>query len=657
MLTQRLGSRTQKDPAFVDALIAEITAHPGCCDEVWLATNYGFPSMDVHRQTAETLREVAEKFRKIGIRVSLQLSNSIGHGQYMQSQDCSGLVYDGSPVEHMVGSDGTSADYCFCWNGPNFRRYVMEELRAYVTAIQPHTLWVDDDLRATNHDPVRHGCFCPDCVAAFNQKYGSSFTREELVNAINSPEDDTWRLRHIGFLRESLYDFTYEMGTVIHECAPDCAMGYQYCANGGYTGFGYDFIFDAMRKSTGKDPASRPGGGSYNDHNPNTFIDKAELLGYQNYMLPDYVHDRRPEIESLPDIVYGKSIGGTCFETSYYLASGNNAMSHAILMNDYEPMSWHGQMLGAFAKHRPYWKKLCEYNNRSRAAGLKPALTHEGFRTQWRNPFEYSVESFYFGLPFRYFNIPVAMTREDCDVYLLNVENARRMTESEVRDLLGRPVITDGASVQALIDRGFDVGAKVQHVSTRILSETFTDHAVNRGFAGHRWGGTWGHNSDWEILGDHLEVLGTYVPTNGTVLDREYAASAAFVTPYGAKWAVIYNMWERGISSEKRDQYRNAMEYISGTKFAAELVTPIQAILHPRVDADGKLVCVSVTNVSVGDSGELDVILRNPAGTKFIYMGQYSDEVVLDAEDLGNGEYRVKIPDIHGWSVGTIFVE
>ena len=157
MLTQRLGSRTQKDPAFIDALIAEITAHPGCCDEVWLATNYGFPSMEVHRQTAETLREVAEKFRKIGIRVSLQLSNSIGHGQYMQSQDCTGLIYDGSPVEHMVGPDGTVAEYCFCWNGKHFREYVMEELRAYVTAIQPHTLWVDDDLRATNHAPVSHG--------------------------------------------------------------------------------------------------------------------------------------------------------------------------------------------------------------------------------------------------------------------------------------------------------------------------------------------------------------------------------------------------------------------------------------------------------------------------------------------------------------------
>ena len=657
MLTQRLGSRTQKDPAFIDSLIAEITAHPGCCDEVWLATNYGFPSMEVHRQTAETLREVAEKFRKIGIRVSLQLSNSIGHGQYMQSQDCSGLIYDGSPVEHMVGPDGTVAEYCFCWNGKHFREYVMEELRAYVTAIQPHTLWADDDLRATNHAPVSHGCFCPDCIAAFNKKYGSSFTREELVAAINSAEDVTWRLRHIEFLRESLYDFTYEMGTVIHECAPDCAMGYQYCANGGYTGFAYDFIFDAMRKSTGKDPASRPGGGAYDDHDPVEFIDKAELIGYQNYMLPDYVRDRRPEIESLPDIVYGKSIGGTCFETSYYLASGNNAMSYAILMNDYEPMSWHGQMLGAFAKHRPYWEKLCDLNNRTHASGLKPALTHEGYRANVGGYFEYSSESFRCGLPLRYFNIPVAMTRADCDVYLLNAENARRMSEAEVIDLLHKPVITDGAAMQVLRNRGFDIGADAQPISTRILSERYTDHPVNRGIAGHNWGGTWGHNDDWEILGDDLEVFGEYFTTNGSVLEGKHAATAAFTTPYGAKWAAIFNLWVRSISSEKRDQYRMIMEYISGKKFAAELVTPIQAIVHPRVDENVKTAAVTITNVSVGDSGELEVIIRNPAGTKFVFMGQYAAETELNAEKIADGEYKVIIPDIHGWSVATVFAE
>ena len=121
MLTQRLGSNTQKDPAYIDEFIRAVTAHPGCCDEVWLATDYGFPKLDTHRKAAEILAQQAEKLRAAGLRVSLQLSNSIGHGEYMSAQDCTGLVYDGSPVEHMVGHDGTVAGYAFCWNGKHFR--------------------------------------------------------------------------------------------------------------------------------------------------------------------------------------------------------------------------------------------------------------------------------------------------------------------------------------------------------------------------------------------------------------------------------------------------------------------------------------------------------------------------------------------------------
>lgn len=192
MLTQRLGSETQKDPAFLAELIAAIQAHPGSCDEVWLATDYGFPSMETHRASAEALGKIAEKFRAIGVRVSLQLSNSLGHGQYMSARDCSGLVYEGSPAENMVGHRGERADYCFCWRGAHVREYVRQELSLYAAAVQPDTVWIDDDLRATNHFPVEYGCFCETCLAQFCARYGVEISREALVRAINRGEA-VWR--------------------------------------------------------------------------------------------------------------------------------------------------------------------------------------------------------------------------------------------------------------------------------------------------------------------------------------------------------------------------------------------------------------------------------------------------------------------------------
>ena len=113
MLTQRLGSSTQLDDAFIEDFIRIVKDNPGSCDEVWLATSYGFPPLSVHREMAQKLSVTADKLREAGLRVSLQISNTIGHGQYMAARDCSGLVYDGSPVRNIVGHDGTVSRYAF----------------------------------------------------------------------------------------------------------------------------------------------------------------------------------------------------------------------------------------------------------------------------------------------------------------------------------------------------------------------------------------------------------------------------------------------------------------------------------------------------------------------------------------------------------------
>ena len=164
LLSNRLGSSTQKNDEFIVSMLEEIKKHPGSIDEVWFATDYGFPPLSVHKAAAEKLAETATIIREAGIRVSLQLSNSLGHGEYMAAQNNAGLVYDGSPVENVVGPDGTKAKYCFCWRGIHLIDYVKQELALYSSALHPDVVWVDDDLRPNNHSPVNLGCFCDDCI-------------------------------------------------------------------------------------------------------------------------------------------------------------------------------------------------------------------------------------------------------------------------------------------------------------------------------------------------------------------------------------------------------------------------------------------------------------------------------------------------------------
>ena len=654
MLTQRLGSASQKNPAFIDGLIKEITAHKGCCDEVWFATDYGFPPLEKHRESARLIEKSAEKFRAAGIRVSLQLSNSIGHGQYMRSQNCTGLVYDGSPVRNMVDANGTEAGYCFCWNDSVFRDYTFSALIPYLKAVKPFCVWVDDDFRAVNHDPVSHGCFCDGCVSMFNSSHGTDFDREGLVEAIHS--DIEIRRKHIEFLRSTLADFMYELGKVIHKELPECRMGLQGCANGGYTGFGTGFAFEAMKKATGFDPFYRAGGGAYNDYSPAEFIKKAAFISYQHYMLPDYVKDRRPEIESLPDVVFGKSIAGTCFETSCYLAFGSTAMSYAILMNDYEPMSWHGEMLSAFASHREYWEKLSAVSKRTTAAGLTPYFPKTAFLIKDSKNFDYSKEEVFFAEDLRYCAVPVAFTNKEASVYVINGRIAKTLNEKEIDYLLSKNVVCDGEAVEALHRRGYLPDVSAEEISVQGLYERFCAHPANSGFEGRTWGGQIWRRNDYRITGEKIEPVCEYFSKSSGSTESAGVSAAVFTTEKGAKWAAFgFDLWARTKSCEKRTQFLNVCEYISEKRFSAELTTPIQSCILPRENADGKCAAVSIINCTVGESGRLKIVIRNPESEEFTFMSQYLPETAVKSEKIADNEYEVEIPSISGWSTGTIF--
>lgn len=660
MLTQRLGNSLQKQTEYVDALIGKIKAHPGSCNEVWLSTDYGYPSIEEHKASAEVLESIAQKFRKQGIRVSLQLSNSIGHGSYMASRDCSGLVYEGSPVEKMVGHDGKTADYCFCWNGAYFRKYIIEQVKLYLGKIKPYTLWIDDDLRASNHDPVSFGCFCDDCMRRFNERYGCNFTREELVEEINFG-DLSWRKKHIEFIRDSLAEFTYEISKAANDVSPKTRIGLQGCPHGGYSGFGYDFLYDAMFKATGIAPASRPGGGFYNDHSPELFVLKGEVISYQNYMLPDYVTETRPEIENLPDVVYGKSIGGTCFETSYYFAIGSTGMSYAMLMNDNESLSWHEKMLENFSKHSKYWKKISECNKRSSQSGLNFALPKTAFLAENKELFDYNKEYYSEANSLRFVNIPIAFSKKNDGVTLLHPDNARCMSNEEIISLLKKPVITDGETVEIFHKRGFNCGTCAEPINVAAKSEVLCEHPVNGVSSGRMWSGAFGTTTEQALVNlcVDAEIISryTHASKNGTVVE-DNVASAIVTTEFGAKWAVFgFDLWNRTKSSFKRDQLLDAAEYISGHRQMAELITPIQAIVLPRVDKNGKLVCVSLVNCTVGDSGPLETILKSPVSEDVLFMSQYQKPEKLSFEKLEDNRYRIIVPNLKPWSVGTIFFE
>ena len=586
----------------------------------------------------------------------------------MVSRDCSGLVYEGSPAENMIGPEGEVAEYCFCWNGENFKKYLLETVRIYA-ALQPDCLWVDDDFRPSNHNPVSFGCFCDNCIKTFGDKYQKHFTRAELIQEVLHGSL-VWRERWIEFTREGMEKLMREMGEILHAISPNSELGYQYYCNGSYTGYGYSFIFDAMKETTGKPPKSRPGGGAYFDYDVNTFLDKAFAVSWQNKMLPPYVTRKCPEIESLPNIALGKTPAATAFETSLYFAFGNTDMTYAIMGTFNDRHSHYNQLLRSFSQNRAYWDTLSARNFGTHQAGLQYFMSQEtwkrklnageGFiflnRENWLGAKDISRDA-----------IPVCFDCDDSAPILLHPDTAKLLSESELQTLLTKNVITDAETLEILADK-IDLGISVRRAEENFWLHTKQEYLpspiVPQGLR------FWGNSIFLPGKGDcyvmkktkrGVQPLSVYCDSRTLLAyDSEYTdyiAEAVVETGKGGKWAVLaYAPWRSIISTLKRDMLLNIAEYISGNGLCARLYTNTPFVLLPRKDENGKTVCVSFANYSMGKSEETTLMIRNPKTERFVYMAQYGKEQTLTAEKK-DGAYYVTLPTQDAFTVATVFCD
>ncbi|MBR4770343.1 MAG: hypothetical protein IK090_05380 [Clostridia bacterium] len=653
MLTQRLGKPHQTDDAYIDRLLSMIRDNPGSCDEIWFASLYGYPKPETHRAYAKEILPQAEKFRRAGIRVSLQISNTVGHGEYISKRDCSGLVYPGSPVRNLVGWDWVVARHSFCWRDRVFRDYILSSIEAYLP-IKPAAIWFDDDFRPNHHIPVTFGCFCDDCVAAFGREYGRTFTREELVSELNDG-DIACRRAFIDFTKAGLASFMTECCELINRESPETRIGLQ---QGSMTGFigdtGNRYLHEVITRVTGLPSLSRPGGGAYTDHDMRAFVKKGGEIERQNRELPATVSDIRPEIENLPYVAYGKSAAGTCFESTLYLSLGATAMSFAMMMDENEDASFYRREFELFSLHRPYWEKIAETNKRSVQDGVNAVFLKGKWAYRSKIPFDYAECDPAEESVIRYIGLPLCYRESTDGVQILHGSDADRLSDEAVNDLLGKPLVTDAETVERLAVRGIDLGIKVTKIDTLPYYEQCADHPINAGIKNRTWEGRFaGKRSGYRIdpAGAPFEVVGTYL---GNAENAGAAATAIFTTPAGAKWAVFgFDLWNRTVGTARRDQIYNAVEYIGGKPLSARMIDGFSALILPRVTPDGKLASVGVVNCTPGESGEYRLRVAAPEGTTAHYLAQYGKEATVS---VGTGGI-VLMPSLSGWNVGTLFFE
>ena len=373
----RLTASPLRKPQFFRESLRVLERHEGAFDEVWFGGGKPLCKIDVCRETLRRFAAFRPAIEKAGLRLSFQQGITLGHGSAYAGPSGSCTADEAEPFPDdawMVRPNGEVAKgRCLCPRSPAVLDYEYRYVKAVLEELRPESYWLDDDLRLSVR---REGCFCPRCIAAFNEQVKGSLTREELVRRLFEGEArDAIRADWIRFNEESLATYGRVVRKAADEVMPDCRLSVQtVSADCLWNGRSYEPLLRAL-SADGRVPAGiRPGHGYYREDRPLDMLEKAlwctreaercrklgRLCGTVCY-----------EQETYPRRVMFKSPQAIVTECALALASGCDSLSlywadgeQPERIEDFE------RFVKAVGAARPYFDRLSASTKRTALGGV-----------------------------------------------------------------------------------------------------------------------------------------------------------------------------------------------------------------------------------------------------------------------------------------------
>ena len=615
-----------------------ISENRACCDEIWFSTGSGYRPLDVHRKTAEAMAKCAEQLREIGIIPSVQIQSTLGHGDLFLPPSTLNVMTWGA----YVGKHGQQCRYISCPRQEGFLEYFREVAQLYA-AWQPGSMWIDDDLRLNNHYPAVEygGCYCPDCMRLFSQQEGREYTREELVAACES--DRELEKRWLDFGSESLQGVARVIAEAAHRVSPETRL----CLQHGDQVFERNAIFEVLKGVSGRRSASRPGGGTYGDHNPYDIIWKA-LQDYRQAVMQsgyDVLDQVCAEIESCPRVFTSKTSRGHRLESLLYLAMGMDSLSYFVTSANLETPEWYGRnLLAPLAKEAPTYREFARLNEGTVPGGMGFCIDID----------------FDFARHLTNIGIPIAAYSNGAALKLIDAESVRNFTDDELRKNLAGNVLLDGSAAREIVKRGMAemIGNVTAEPFPEACNEIYTDDEIggrleikiHRPLSNDRYLLKHPATPDIRVLGEYSYEDTDRQGTSSLLLTRANGTSVAILGHTGFNFEFI--------SSSRVQFLYNLVDAMTGNRLPALPMEPVQCMIVPRITDSGELRSVTIMNTVIGEQRTFEIRLRGvPADTRAIKwcVPAAPEQTVVFRKD--HNDIIATIPEIDGWNIGFLKFE
>ena len=319
------------DPGFNDQI--ELPKLLAFCDEAHVDDVMVFVNVEEintgHMDEAEQdiwldlLERIKKPLDERGITLSVNHWHSLMHadlGKHFRADQ---------PFRAMVDPYGNAAQLCVCPLDENWRSYIAR-LYARYAALAPDTVWVEDDFRYHNHDPLSWGgCFCEEHMRRFSARAGKTLSREEFVaGLLSTGEPSPYRQIWLDECRAGLKGAANAIEQAVHAVNPAVKIGLMSSVPYVHAAEGRDWksLLSAFAGARNL-PVSRIHLPAYQELAPSKYLQAFHMVSLVNRALlaPDTLV--YPELENYPYSRFSKSRTFTRFQLLSSLALNLSGMT------------------------------------------------------------------------------------------------------------------------------------------------------------------------------------------------------------------------------------------------------------------------------------------------------------------------------------------
>jgi len=255
------------------------------------------------------MQQVQELMAQKGITISVNQWHSVMHA------DLGKRFAPDQNFRPMVDIRGNKAELCVCPLCKNWQAYI-GKIYARYAELNPSILWVEDDFRLHNHDPlIWGGCFCDEHMKLYSEKAGKELTREEFLAGVLQPgQPHPYRKIWLDVARETMLSAARAIASAVREVSPNPKVGLMSSVPYVHAAEGRDWHAILNTLAGGQVPVNRIHLPGYQETVPSTYLHNLNMVSMMNRaMVPEHT-EVYPELENFPFSLFSKSRRFTRFQ-------------------------------------------------------------------------------------------------------------------------------------------------------------------------------------------------------------------------------------------------------------------------------------------------------------------------------------------------------